>query len=59
MRLRTIRKIEAKAHRSETAQRLRDTERKELYQQIGSSDKKTAKELVGVDFGFKEEVDHV
>jgi hypothetical protein len=57
MRMRTIRRLEAKVRRSEAEQRLRDIQRAELYKQIGSPDKKTAKDLVGVDFGFTEETD--
>jgi hypothetical protein len=57
MRLRTIRKLEAKEHRSEAEQRLRDAQRAELHKQTGSSDKMAAaKKLVDYKFDFKEEV---
>ena len=55
MRLRTIRKIDAKAEAERVQQRNHDSRRQVWHQQLGSKDRKGCEELVNEDFGFTEE----
>jgi hypothetical protein len=58
VRLRTIRRAAERVttqRRTEEEQRLRDARRREAYMTAGAPDKKAAVDLVGVDFGFKDD----